>query len=326
MSKNNPNIAIEVTNLNKSYSNEKIALSDVNLSIPKGSFFALLGANGAGKSTLIGIITGVVRQQDGIVKILSHDTSKKPRLSRMLLGVVPQELNMSPFEKVRQIIINQAGFYGLMPKAVNDRADKLLKQLDLWEKRDTQVIKLSGGMKRRLMIARALIHSPEVLILDEPTAGLDVAIRRQMWDYLQKLNREGLTILLTTHYLEEAENLCNNVALIRSGKIIRQDLMTDFMKDLDRQVVALTIDNPINKSINKSINKPIDKLPDMPLKNIKLLDNNKIQVEISKDQHLSDVISILNEHNLKIINIEQKTSQLEYYFLREIEGVSINES
>jgi len=314
MSKNNLDIAIEIVNVNKSYSNEKIALTNVNLIIPKGSFFALLGANGAGKSTLIGLITGVVRQQDGMVKILSHDTSKKPRLSRMRLGVVPQELNMNPFEKARQIIINQAGFYGLMPKAVNNRADALLKQLDLWEKRDTQVIKLSGGMKRRLMIARALIHNPEVLILDEPTAGLDVAIRRQMWEYLQKLNNEGLTILLTTHYLEEAEKLCNNVALIRSGKIIRQDLMSNFMKELDRQVVALTIDN-INKSINY--------LSKIPLKNIKLLDNNKIQVEISKDQHLSDVISVLNKHNLKVTNIEQKISQLEYYFLHDIEGVSI---
>jgi ABC-2 type transport system ATP-binding protein len=326
MSTNNSNIAIEIVNVNKSYSNEKIALTNVNLIIPKGSFFALLGANGAGKSTLIGLITGVVRQQDGIVKILSHDISKKPRLSRMRLGVVPQELNMNPFEKVRQIIINQAGFYGLMPKAVNNRADDLLKQLDLWEKRDTQVIKLSGGMKRRLMIARALIHNPEVLILDEPTAGLDVAIRRQMWEYLQKLNNEGLTILLTTHYLEEAEKLCNNVALIRSGKIIRQDLMSDFMKELDRQVVALTIDNSSDCSINKSSNKSINYISKIPLKNIKLLDNNKIQVEISKDQHLSDVISVLNKHNLKVTNIEQKISQLEYYFLHDIEGVSINES
>ena len=311
MEKNNPNYAIEVSSVSKVYSNNKNALDDVSLCIPKGSFFALLGSNGAGKSTLLGLISGTVRMQEGKISIFSEDVSVNSRLARIKLGIVPQELNMNSFEKVRQVIINQAGFYGLMPSAVNDKADDLLKQLNLWDKRNTQVIKLSGGMKRRLMIARSLIHSPDVLILDEPTAGLDVAIRHQMWEYLNKLNKKGLTILLTTHYLEEAEKLCDHVALIRSGKIIREEVMSVFMKELDHQVIALTLENPI------------DKLPKLSIKNIKLINRVKIQVDISKDQHLSDVISILNRHNIRVINIEQIVSQLEYYFLHDMGGVNL---
>ena len=311
MEKKDTHYAIKVSNISKVYSNSKKALEDVSLCVPKGSFFALLGANGAGKSTLIGLISGTVKMQEGSISTFSEDVSINARLSRLKLGIVPQELNMNMFEKVRQVVINQAGFYGLMPSAVSKRADDLLKQLDLWEKRNTQVIKLSGGMKRRLMIARALIHSPDVLILDEPTAGLDVAIRHNMWEYLNKLNKEGLTILLTTHYLEEAEKLCDYVALIRSGKIIRQELMSVFMKELDHQVIALTLENKI------------EKLPDLSIKNIKLLDGFKVQVDLSKDQHLSDVISILNRHNIKVVNIEQKVSQLESYFLRNMEGVNL---
>ena len=305
--------AVELIDINKTYSSKKVALNNINMKIPKESFFALLGANGAGKSTLIGIITGIVKQQTGTVKILDKDTQTHARIARVGMGVVPQEVNMSPFESVKQILINQAGFYGLMPSQVSDRADKLLKQLDLWEKRDSKIMALSGGMKRRVMIARALIHDPYILLLDEPSAGLDIAIRHHVWGYLRKLNKAGLTILLTTHYLEEAESLCNHVALIRSGELVKQDKMSSLIKELDRQLVDLTIESSISK------------LPELNLEGLKLLPDGKIQVEISKNISLGDVISLLNEKKIKVLKVEEKVSKLEYYFLQNLEGLNIKE-
>jgi ABC-2 type transport system ATP-binding protein len=224
--------ALSIRNLRKTYKNGLEALKGIDLDVKAGDFFALLGPNGAGKSTTIGIISSLVRKTSGTVEVFGHDLDKEREAAKRCIGLVPQEVNFNQFEKVLDIVVNQAGYYGIRRKEALQRAEASLRQLSLWDKRSTVSRHLSGGMKRRLMIARALVHSPKLLILDEPTAGVDIEIRRSMWDFLRKINQEGTTIILTTHYLEEAENLCRHIAIINHGHIVEHNAMAALLRKL----------------------------------------------------------------------------------------------
>ena len=278
--------ALATENLNKIYSNGVTALKEVNLKIKKGDFFALLGANGAGKTTLIGILTGIVNKSSGKVSIFNIDIDKNHSHAKTLIGVVPQEFNFNIFEKVHDIVTQQAGYFGIPRKESFKNAEKILNQLGLWNKRNQNAISLSGGMKRRLMIARALIHNPEFLILDEPTAGVDVELRHEMWDYLTQINKEGKTILLTTHYLEEAEQLCKNVAIIKEGKIIKQDSMINTIKSLDTQTYVITV----NKIGNGKYSQEYD---------INIVDKNTMEVDLGMNKNLNELISDLSSQEFQ---------------------------
>jgi len=239
------NKALEISNLNKTYKNGFTALNSVSLSVEKGDFFALLGANGAGKSTLIGIISSLVNKSSGDVSIHGFDLEMQRSEAKAMIGLVPQEFNFNVFEPVEEILLNQAGYYGVPRKEARIRAQQLLEQLELWGKRRSMASELSGGMKRRLMIARALIHRPKLLILDEPTAGVDIEIRRSMWDFLKQLNAAGITIILTTHYLEEAESLCRNIAIINKGDIVENTSMKSLLSRLQTQTFVLDLKTPL---------------------------------------------------------------------------------
>ncbi len=278
--------AIEITDLRKTYDTGVKALKGVSLNVEEGDFFALLGANGAGKTTMIGIMTGVVNRTMGAVKIFGMDTEKHPEKAKRMVGVVPQEFNFNIFEKVQDIVVQQAGYFGIPRRQAIKDSEPILKILDLWEKRDTQSIKLSGGMKRRLMIARALIHKPKLLILDEPTAGVDVSLRHGMWDYLKKLNKEGMTILLTTHYIEEAEALCRNVAIIKEGEIVKSEPVRELIKSMERHTYVA-----------------------------QLADDSTMEVVVERGQTVNDVIKKLDEEGLKIVEISPKGNKLEQLFL-----------
>lgn len=295
--------ALAIDNLHKTYKGGVIALTDVSLRVEQGDFFALLGPNGAGKSTMIGIITSLVEKSSGSVKIFDNDLIKTPSLAKSKVGLVPQEFNFSLFETVEQIVVNQAGYYGVDYKTAKQRAEKYLKQLDLWDKRNTVSRNLSGGMKRRLMIARALLHEPKLLILDEPTAGVDIELRRSMWKFLQELNEQGLTIILTTHYLEEAEMLCRNVAIINHGKIIENTSVKDLLKKLDRETFILDIDRTLSEA------------PYLPGYKIKLVDNHTLEVEISTSQNLNQLFTLLDEQHISITSMRNKTNRLEELFV-----------
>jgi len=241
-------IALSIKNLKKVYKNKVVALKGIDLEVKKGDFFALLGPNGAGKTTAINIVISLVNKTSGQVKVFGHDIDKDPETAKKFIGVTPQEFNFNIFEKVFDIIVQQAGYYGINKKIAEKRAEKYLKQLDLWGKRNTPANQLSGGLKRRLMIVRALIHEPELLILDEPTAGVDIEIRRSMWKFISDLNTKGRTIILTTHYLEEAENLCRNIAIIDKGKIIENTSMKNLLSRMDKDTFIFDITNPIKKN------------------------------------------------------------------------------
>ena len=231
--------ALDIRNLQKTYNNGFVALKGIDLQVQQGDFFALLGPNGAGKSTTIGIVTSLVRKTQGQIHVLGHNMDAEPAQAKRLIGLVPQEVNFGQFEKPINIVLNQGGYYGLPRALVRERAERYLKQLDLWDKRDVQARRLSGGMKRRLMIARSLIHEPKLLILDEPTAGVDIEIRRSMWEFLQQINQQGTTIILTTHYLEEAENLCRNIAIIDHGQIVENTSVRELLDRLDTETFVL---------------------------------------------------------------------------------------
>ena len=278
--------AIKITDLKKTYDTGVKALKEVSLTVKKGDFFALLGANGAGKTTIIGILTGVVNRTMGDVKVFGIDTAKHPEKAKRLIGVVPQEFNFNIFEKVQDIIVQQAGYFGIPRKQAIKDVEPILKVLDLWEKRDTQSIKLSGGMKRRLMIARALIHKPKLLILDEPTAGVDVGLRHGMWDYLKKLNKEGVTILLTTHYIEEAEALCRNVAIIKEGEIVTSEPVREMIKSMERHTYVAQLD-----------------------------DDSTMEVIVEKGQTLNEVMKDLDDKGISVVEISPKGNKLEQLFL-----------
>lgn len=295
--------ALDIRQLRKTYTNGVEALKGIDLTVKTGDFFALLGANGAGKSTTIGLITTLLTKTSGAIHINGYDLDKQPEQAKACLGLVPQEINLSIFETCEQILLTQAGYYGFSRQYAAPIADNLFRQLGLWDKRHTIVRHLSGGMKRRLMIARALIHQPKVLILDEPTAGVDIEIRRSMWEFLRRANEQGTTIILTTHYLEEAEQLCKNIAIIDKGWIIENTSMNQLLQKLRHQTFIF---NTVE---------PIDTMPQLDALQGKKLDTNTFELRIDNEQTLNDVFALFNQHHLHIHSMRNKTNRLEELFL-----------
>jgi len=302
--------ALIIENLSKVYKNKVEALKSISLTVEEGDFFALLGPNGAGKSTAIGIICSLVNKTTGTVKVFGHDIDKNLTEAKRNIGLVPQEFNFSQFEKVIDIVVNQAGYYGIKRKEAVIRAEEVLRQLALWDKKDSISRELSGGMKRRLMIARALMHKPKLLILDEPTAGVDIEIRRTMWEFLQQLNEDGTTIVLTTHYLEEAESLCRNIAIIDEGKIIIDTDMKSIIAKLDVETLVLD---------TSDLTSELDSLGDYKFK---LRDKNSFEVEIKKGQGVNQLFSLLEEKNIKVLSLRNKSNRLEELFVRLVDNKS----
>ena len=302
--------ALKITQLTKTYPNGFAALKGIDLTVPQGGFFALLGPNGAGKSTTIGIISSLFKPSSGSVEIFGVDLLKQPAKAKQFLGVVPQEFNFMQFEKIEDILITQAGYFGIPPKQSRPRAEKLLKALGLWEKRDDKARMLSGGMKRRLMIARALMHHPKLLILDEPTAGVDIELRRSMWDFMQQINtEEGTTIILTTHYLEEAEQLCKNIAILDQGEIRINTDMKSLLTSLDMESFVFDLAQPYPAPITLT-NVVKTKQPD-PL---------TLEVTLKKGDSLNDVFAQLTAQNIQVASMRNKTNRLEELFLRIVEN------
>ena len=300
--------ALEIKDLRKTYANGIEALKGINLAVQKGDFFALLGANGAGKSTTIGAITTLLTKTAGQIKIYGHDLDKETELAKSYLGLVPQEFNLNIFENCEQILLNQAGFYGISRKAAQPYVEFLLHELGIWDKRHSIVRHLSGGMKRRLMIARALIHKPKVLILDEPTAGVDIEIRRSMWDFLTRTNAQGTTIILTTHYLEEAEQLCKNIAIIDHGQLIENTSMRHLLKTLRHQTFVFNTE------------KSMRTLPDLTPFTTTRIDAHTFEIRVDNHISLNDVFAVLDKHHLQIHSMRNKTNRLEELFLDLIKG------
>jgi len=296
--------ALSVQNLTKTYANGVSALKGIDLEVAEGDFFALLGQNGAGKSTTIGIICSLVNKTGGKVEIFGHDLDTDTTQAKALIGVVPQEMNFSLFEKISQILINQAGYYGIPEKIAAERMEHYLNEMGIWNMRDQAAFRLSGGMKRRLMIARALMSEPKLLILDEPTAGVDIELRHILWRFLKKINQEGTTIILTTHYLEEAEQLCKNVAIIDRGEIIEHANMKSLINRINVQTLVLDIETPLHKP---------DYLEQYPHR---LVDDTTLEIEISRGQSLNDLFELLNQHNVTVSSMRNKTNRLEELFIR----------
>ena len=296
--------ALEINNLTKIYPNKLIALNSINLNVNQGDFFALLGPNGAGKSTAIGIICDLTKKTSGSVKIFGHCIDENNDAAKSCIGIVPQEINFSLFETCLEIVVNQGGYYGIKRSHATKRAEKYLRKLNLWEKRNERSRNLSGGMKRRLMIARALVHEPKMLILDEPTAGVDVELRRSMWDFLIDINQQGVTIVLTTHYLEEAESLCKNIAIINHGKIVENTSMKELLSKLNKETFIFDLNNPIKE------------LPNLDDYNLKLIDTTTIEVEVDRKRNINKLFEILTKKNIDITSMRNKTSRLEELFLK----------
>ena len=299
--------ALEISNLKKTYNSDVIALKGINLLVKEGDFFALLGPNGAGKSSTIGIIASLVTKSAGKVKIFDIDTDKNFPEAKRLLGVVSQEINFNNFEKVMDIVTTQAGFYGIPLKDAKLKTEITLKRLGLWDKRNEQARTLSGGFKRRLMIAKALIHEPKLLILDEPTAGVDIELRREMWDFLKEINANGTTIILTTHYLEEAEQLCKNIAIIDHGELIESTSMKDLLSRLDVQSFLLDIE--------KSLKEP----PSISDYDITLEDSTTLNVAIKKDQSMNHLFDQLSNQGIKVSSMRNESNRLEEMFIEMVQ-------
>jgi ABC-2 type transport system ATP-binding protein len=295
--------ALEIHQLRKTYNNGVEAVKNIDLTVQSGDFFALLGANGAGKSTTIGLITTLLTKTSGTIRIHGYDIDTHAEQAKTCLGLVPQEVNLNIFETCHQILLTQAGYYGISRGAIKSRADDLLHQLGLWDKRNSIVRQLSGGMKRRLMIARALIHQPKVLILDEPTAGVDIEIRRSMWDFLTRTNAEGTTIILTTHYLEEAEQLCKNIAIIDKGQLIKNTSMKSLLNTLRHQTFVFTTDTHLNEPFS------------LPLFDAKLIDANTFELRIENQVTLNEVFNLLSEQGITVHSLRNKTNRLEELFM-----------
>ena len=298
--------ALDIQQLSKIYANGVEALKDISLKIETGDFFALLGANGAGKSTTIGIITSLINKTSGKISVFGVDMDKNPSKLKSFLGLVPQEFNFHQFEATFDVVVNQAGFYGIPRKFARQQTQKYLTKLGLWEKRNTQTRQLSGGMKRRLMIARALVHQPRLLILDEPTAGVDIEIRRMMWDFLSELNRNGTTIILTTHYLEEAEYLCRNIAIIDKGTIIENSSMRDLIEKLDGEYFTLYLREPLSEA------------PNLENINVKcqLIDPKTLEIAFSRKNDLNAIFIELDRLGIKLFSMRNKTNRLEELFIK----------
>lgn len=295
--------ALEIKNLHKTYNNDFVALKGINLTVEQGDFFALLGANGAGKSTTIGIISSLINKTAGDVTVFGYDIATQRNQAKSLIGLVPQEFNFNIFEPVREVLINQGGYYGIPRKEASSRADEILKQLGLWGKRHEIGRNLSGGMKRRLLIARALIHKPKLLILDEPTAGVDIEIRRTMWSFLSKINAAGTTIILTTHYLEEAENLCRNIAIIEEGNVVAHSSMKKLLDQLNTETLVL------------DLTQATIQLPQTSQYALHLRDENTLEIQYDKSCSLNEVFAFLTEHNIQVSSMRNKTNRLEELFM-----------
>ncbi|MDE0875686.1 MAG: ABC transporter ATP-binding protein [Porticoccaceae bacterium] len=299
--------ALSIKNLRKTYDNQFEALKGIDLDVAKGDFFALLGPNGAGKSTTIGIICSLVRKTEGVVTIFGHDIDRDFSIAKQFVGVVPQEFNFNQFEKPIDILVAQAGYYGIKANIALERAEKYLKQLGLWERRNEISRTLSGGMKRRLMIARALIHEPQLLVLDEPTAGVDIELRRSMWEFLKEINDQGTTIILTTHYLEEAESLCRNIAIIDHGTIVKNTSMKALLKQLDRETFIL------------DVREELAECPTLEGYPLTLVDGHSIEVDVTKGQSMNEIFIELSRQNIHVISMRNKANRLEELFFDMVE-------
>lgn len=299
--------ALKIENLKKSYAGGLQALKGIDLTVEEGDFFALLGPNGAGKSTTIGIISSLVTKTSGSVEILGIDIDENHSLAKKKLGVVGQEVNFNQFEKVGDIIRNQAGYYGLSFQEARENTMYYMKKLDIWDKRNEQARKLSGGMKRRVMVAKALVNKPDLLILDEPTAGVDIELRRSLWDFLTEINNSGTSIILTTHYLEEAERLCRNIAIIDSGEIVENTSMQELLTRLEAETFMFDLEESI------------DKLPEIPNYRMTLKNPKKISVTVKKGQGLNGVFSVLSSSGINIASMRNETGRLEELFLGLVE-------
>ena len=303
-------LALSVRGLTKTYDNGVQALKGVDLDVDQGDFFALLGPNGAGKTTLIGILTSLVLKTAGTAKVFGHDLDRELELAKSCVGVVPQEINFNMFETPLTIVVNQAGFYGIPRPIARERAERYLKQLQLWDKRNGIARALSGGMKRRLMIARALMHEPRLLILDEPTAGVDIEIRRSMWEFLKEINARGTTIILTTHYLEEAESLCRNIAIIDHGCIVERDRMANLLRRLQTETFVFNLRAPLSVA------------PSLPAFALTRIDDHTLEAELSKEQNLNTLFTELSSRGIEVVSMRNKVNRLEEVFMRLVEARS----
>ena len=300
--------ALQIDNLKKTYKGGTVALKGISLKVKKGDFYALLGPNGAGKSSTIGIIGTLVTKTSGQVKIFDIDTDIDVATAKLLLGVVSQEINFSQFEKVIDIVTTQAGFYGIKKSIAKPKVENMLRRLGLWDKRNDQARTLSGGYKRRLMIAKALIHEPKLLILDEPTAGVDIELRREMWDFLKEINANGTTIILTTHYLEEAEQLCKNIGIIDHGEIVVDTSMKDLLRKLDVQGFVLDLEEPL------------DNEPMIEGYNLRLDDPLTLVTAINKDKSINNLFDELNKIGIKVKSMRNESNRLEELFIETIKN------
>ena len=296
--------ALEIQQLEKTYDNGHHALQGINLTVAAGDFFALLGPNGAGKSTAIGIICSLVNSSGGQIKVFDKDLEQERNACKLDIGLVPQEINFNTFESPMNILVTQAGYYGVVKAEANRRADKYLKLLNLEEKRDEPARQMSGGMKRRLMIARALMHEPRLLILDEPTAGVDIEIRRSMWEFLEEINQRGTTIILTTHYLEEAESLCRNVAIIDDGKIVEQGAVSDLLSRAMVQTFVLDLKNTATAA------------PELTGYKVISCEDKRLDIEVNVGQSMNDLFGQLQKQGFEVISMRNKSNRLEEFFLR----------
>jgi ABC-2 type transport system ATP-binding protein len=295
--------ALAVSQLTKTYRGGFQALKGVDLTVEEGDFFALLGPNGAGKSTLIGIVSSLVNKTSGLVEVFGHDLDRDPEAVKGCLGLVPQEFNFNLFLPVVEVVLNQAGYYGVPRREARVRAERYLRQLDLWDRRDTEMRQLSGGLKRRLMIARALVHEPRLLILDEPTAGVDIEIRRSMWTFLKEINRAGTTIILTTHYLEEAESLCRKVAIINQGQIAERADIGDLLRRLRTETFVLNLKGRVAD------------LPELGGFVLQHIDDCTLEVEVSRDHTVNGLFEALSRNGIEVISLRNKQNRLERLFL-----------
>ena len=302
--------ALTIKNLSKVYDNGFEALKGISLTVEQGDFYALLGPNGAGKSTTIGIVCSLVSKTDGQVQVFDADIDEDFPAAKKYIGIVPQEFNFNMFETAFDIVVNQGGYYGMPVKLARQRAEKYLKELGLWDKRAVATRTLSGGMKRRLMIARALVHQPKLLILDEPTAGVDIEMRRSMWDFLQKINAEGTTIILTTHYLEEAEALCRHIGIINHGEIVEDTSIRELLRRLQREVFILDSVEDLPEELS---------LPGFVARRV---DAHSMEVEVEKGQHINQVFAALDEQGIHVSSMRNRANRLEEMFVSLVEGAA----
>ena len=300
--------ALSIRGLTKIYGNGIQALKGIDLDVEEGEFCALLGPNGAGKTTTIGVVTSLVNKSGGTVSVFGHDIDRELTLAKSCIGLVPQEINLNLFEKILNVVVTQAGYYGLNRTVAMERAERYLTQLQLWDRRDDIARNLSGGMKRRLMIARALIHEPRLLILDEPTAGVDIEIRRSMWNFLREINQQGTTIILTTHYLEEAESLCRHVAIIDEGQIRMNDRMSRVLRKLSVETFVLNLEQEITAA------------PVVEGYDLRLIDTQTVEADVESERGINDLFGHLTEQGLRVVSMRNKANRLEELFIRLVES------